>query len=274
MRRIALKIAYIGSNFHGYQRQPNYRTVEGELLRVFKETNIIEDTWTAHYSVAGRTDKGVHSTGNVISFITDEDIHINQLNGLLPDDIKIIGEARVPYGFKVRFPLTRTYTYIQPISPFEKKNLDITKMHVAMESFIGKHNFRNFSKRNEKNPNRKIIDVNLEVDEDVLIFTIVGESFLWNMVRKMVTSIMEVGYGKLDINDINELLKPKELRQFIRLQPAPANGLILSDMEYKNIKFKDSEYAKNKLVEFLKKEYMLHEQEKKADCRLIKILKK
>ena len=65
-----------------------------------------------------------------------------------------------------------------------------------------------------------------------------GESFLWNMVRKMVTSIMEVGYGKLDINDINELLKPKELRQFIRLQPAPANGLILSDMEYKNIKFK------------------------------------
>ena len=71
MRRVALKIAYIGSNFHGYQRQPNYRTVEGELLRVFKETNIIEDTWTAHYSVAGRTDKGVHSTGNVISFITD-----------------------------------------------------------------------------------------------------------------------------------------------------------------------------------------------------------
>ena len=64
------------------------------------------------------------------------------------------------------------------------------------------------------------------------------------MVRKMVTSIMEVGYGKLDINDINELLKPKELRQFIRLQPAPANGLILSDMEYKNIKFKDSKYAK------------------------------
>lgn len=47
MRRVALKIAYIGSNFHGYQRQPNYRTVEGELLRVFKETNIIEDTWTA-----------------------------------------------------------------------------------------------------------------------------------------------------------------------------------------------------------------------------------
>ena len=108
MRRVALKIAYIGTKFHGYQRQPNYRTVEGELLKVFKETNIIEDTWKAHYSVAGRTDKGVHSTGNVISFMTDEIIRLDYINGLLPKDIKIIGEAKVPYGFKVRFPLNRT----------------------------------------------------------------------------------------------------------------------------------------------------------------------
>ncbi len=186
MRRVALKIAYIGTNFHGYQRQPNYRTVEGELLKVFKETNIITDTWKAHYSVAGRTDKGVHSTGNVISFITDEDIYINKLNGLLPRDIKIIGEARVPYGFKVRFPLTRTYTYIQPIDPFKDKQLDIEKIKEAMQLFVGKHNFRNFSKRNEKNPNREIISVDLKCENNVLIFTIVGQSFLWNMVRKMV----------------------------------------------------------------------------------------
>ena len=80
MRRVALKIAYIGSKFHGYQRQPNYRTVEGELLKAFFEAGVIEDTWKAHYSVAGRTDKGVHSTGNVISFITDETIRINYFN--------------------------------------------------------------------------------------------------------------------------------------------------------------------------------------------------
>lgn len=274
MRRVALKIAYIGTNFHGYQRQPSYRTVEGELLKVFKELHIIEDTWKSHYSVAGRTDKGVHSTGNVISFITDKDIHINQINGLLPDDIKIIGEARVPYGFKVRFPLTRTYTYIQPLDPFQKEEIDIEKIKVAMQFFVGKHNFRNFSKRNEKNPNREIKSINLEVKDNVLIFTIIGQSFLWNMVRKMITALFLVGYGELEVDTIKKLLQPKELRQYIRLQAAPANGLILSDMHYKNIKFEDSEYAKDKFIDILKEEYKTCEQEKMADNKMIEILKK
>ena len=274
MRRVALKIAYIGTKFHGYQRQPNYRTVEGELLKVFKETNIIEDTWKAHYSVAGRTDKGVHSTGNIISFMTDEIIRLDYINGLLPKDIKIIGEAKVPYGFKVRFPLNRTYTYVQPFNPFEKKELNYDKMKEAMTYFIGEHNFRNFSKRHEKNPNRKIIDVNLEVEDNLMIFTVTGESFLWNMVRKMVTSIIRVGEGSLEVENINQLLQPIELRERIRLEPAPANGLILSGMEYKNIKFKDSEYAKSKLINVLKKEFMNNEQEKYADVKIIELLNK
>ncbi len=273
MRRVALKIAYIGSKFHGYQRQPDYRTVEGELLKSFFEAEIIEDTWKAHYSVAGRTDKGVHSTGNVISFITDEEIRLNYLNGLLPKDIKIIGEAKVPYGFKVRFPLSRTYTYVQPFNPFKNEELDFDKMNEAMKFFIGEHNFRNFSKRHEKNPNRKIFDMNMKVDENLMVFTVEGESFLWNMVRKMVTSLILVGKDELKIEDIEKLLQPIELRERIRLQPAPANGLILSDMNYKNIKFKDYEYPKNKLIEELQKQFMENEQEKYADAKIIDILR-
>lgn len=272
MRRVALKIAYIGTNFHGYQRQPNYRTVEGELLKAFYEAGVITDTWKAHYSVAGRTDKGVHSTGNVISFITDEEIRLNYLNGLLPKDVKIIGEARVPYGFKVRFPLSRTYTYVQPLTPFEESELNIEDMKIAMKSFNGEHNFRNFSKRNEKNPNRKIFDMDLSVEDNILIFKVVGESFLWNMVRKMVTSLMWIGQGKLEINDINRLLQPVDLRERIRLQPAPANGLILSDMDYKNIKFSECEYSKNKLVDELQKRYIYHNQEKLTNYKMMSIL--
>lgn len=272
MRRVALKIAYIGSKFHGYQRQPDYRTVEGELLEAFFEAGVIENTWKAHYSVAGRTDKGVHSTGNVISFITDEEIRLNYLNGLLPKDIKIIGEARVPYGFKVRFPLSRTYTYIQPFNPFENNDLDFDKMREAMTYFVGEHNFRNFSKRHEKNPNRKIFDVNMKVEDNAMIFKVVGESFLWNMVRKMVTSMILVGKGELELEDIEKLLQSVDLREVIRLQPAPANGLILSDLNYKNIKFREYEYPKNKLVEELKKQFMINEQEKYADAKLIDML--
>ena len=273
MRRVALKIAYIGTNFHGYQRQPDFRTVEGELLKTFFEAGVIDDTWNAHYSVAGRTDKGVHSTGNVISFITDKEIRINYLNGLLPKDVKIIGEAKVPYGFKVRFPLHRTYTYVQPFNPFEDVDYDFEKMKSAMKYFIGEHNFRNFSKRNEKNPNRKILDMNLKIENDVMTFKVVGESFLWNMVRKMVTSLLLVGKDELQIEDIEKLLQSTDLRETIRLQPAPANGLILSDMYYKNIKFKDCYYSKNKLVEELQRQFMNNKQEKYADAKLIEILK-
>ena len=270
MRRVALKIAYIGTDFHGYQRQPNYRTVEGEILKALKECELIEDTWTAHYSVAGRTDKGVHSTGNVISFITDGDVYINKINGLLPDDIKIIGQARVPYGFKVRFPEFRTYTYVQPIDSFE--NIDMDKIEKSLDYFIGEHNFRNFSKKNEKNPNREIYDMSVKKEGNILIFTVVGKSFLWNMVRKMITAILKIATGEFKVDIIEKLFQPVELRQEIRLTPAPANGLILSDMQYKNIKFEEYDYAKEKLIKVLYKQCLSYEQYKQADNVLIKLL--
>ena len=267
---MALKIAYIGTDFHGYQRQPTYRTVEGELIKALTECELIEDTWKAHYSVAGRTDKGVHSTGNVISFITDEDIYINKINGLLPDDIKIIGQARVPYGFKVRFPEYRTYTYVQPVDSFD--NLDYDRIEECIPLFIGEHNFRNFSKKNEKNPNREIYDMSVKREGNVLIFTVIGKSFLWNMVRKMITAILKIACGEFEVDVINELFEPEEKRQFIRLTPAPANGLILSNMQYKNIKFKDYDYAKEKLVKVLYEQCLSYEQHKQADNVLIKLL--
>lgn len=272
MRRVALKIAYNGTNFHGYQRQPNLRTVEGEILDVFKKTGIIEDTWKAHYSVAGRTDKGVHSTGNVISFITDEEIYINKINGLLPDDIKILGQARVPYSFKVRFPLDRTYTYIQPLYP-DYGDIDIDRINEAMKYFIGEHNFRNFSKRNEKNPIREIYDTNLEVKDNLLIFTVVGKSFLWNMVRKMITALLKIGMGTYEPSIIKTLLESDDIRQEIRLQPAPACGLILSDMNYKNIKFKDEGYGREKIIQSSQENIIMYEHLKQANCGLINLLK-
>jgi tRNA pseudouridine38-40 synthase len=85
---------------------------------------------------------------------------------------------------------------------------------------------------------------------------------------------MWIGQGKLELNDIKHLLKPIDLRERIRLQPAPANGLILSDMHYKNIKFTDCEYSKNKLIEELQKQYIFHNQEKMTDLKMMEILGK
>jgi tRNA pseudouridine38-40 synthase len=113
----------------------------------------------------------------------------------------------------------------------------------------------------------------MNVDENLMVFDVVGESFLWNMVRKMITSLILVGKDELEIEDIKKLLGTTDLRENIRLQPAPANGLILREMDYKNIIFKDNEYHKNKLIEELQKQFLINEQEKYADKKLIEILK-
>ena len=80
MRKVALKVAYIGTDFHGFQRQPDFKTVEGELIDALKNANLIDNPKDSGYAIAGRTDRGVHALGNVISFRTPEEVIINQIN--------------------------------------------------------------------------------------------------------------------------------------------------------------------------------------------------
>jgi len=150
--------------------------------------------------------------------------------------------------------------------------MDLNKIEKSLDYFIGEHNFRNFSKKNEKNPNREIYDMSVKKEGNILIFTVVGKSFLWNMVRKMITAILKIATGEFEVDIIEKLFQPVELRQEIRLTPAPANGLILSDMQYKNIKFKEYDYAKEKLIKVLYKQCLSYEQYKQADNVLIKLL--
>jgi tRNA pseudouridine38-40 synthase len=114
--------------------------------------------------------------------------------------------------------------------------------------------------------------MSVEKNGNNLIFTVVGKSFLWNMVRKMITAILKIARGEFEVEVINELFKPIEQRPYIRLTPAPAKGLILSDMQYKNIKFKEYDYAKEKLVKVLYEQCLSYEHYKQEDNVLIKLL--
>ena len=120
MKRTALKIAYVGTHFHGFQRQPNVRTVEEELIYHLRKLEYIDDLKDSRFRIAGRTDAGVHALGNVISFQSEKEVRINQINHSLPDDIQIIAQAPVRFGFKPRYAEMRWYRYIL----FEK-DLDI-----------------------------------------------------------------------------------------------------------------------------------------------------
>ena len=155
MKRTALKIGYIGTNFHGFQRQPNLRTVEEELIYHLRKLDYIDDLKKSRFRIAGRTDAGVHSLGNVISFQSEKEVRVNEINNSLPDDIQILASAPVRYAFKPRYAQMRQYRYML------FQDLDIDKLNECAEVFKGTHNFTNFTKRFQKTTTRTIDDINI-----------------------------------------------------------------------------------------------------------------
>lgn len=265
MKRTALKIAYIGTHFHGFQRQPNLRTVEEELIYHLRKLDYIDDLKASRFRIAGRTDAGVHSLGNVISFQSEKEVRVNQINNSLPDDIQIIAWAPVRFGFKPRYADMRWYRYIL----FED-DLDIDLLRKTAEVFKGTHNFTNFTKRKQKTTRRTIEEVVISqpiIDENErnknndfahlnktynpIFVDIYGESFLWNMVRKMIRVLLDVNYGKLTIEDLERLLNPKEGEPRAYIKVVEPENLILMDIEYDGIKFRYDDYACERFRRYL-----------------------
>lgn len=252
MRRVALKIAYLGTEYYGFQRQPGLTTVEGEILSALEEVGVVNNINNCGFQIAGRTDRGVHALGNVISFLTENRFILNQINDVLPRSIRILARTNVPPGFKARYAQKRHYRYLLVEPPFgESFNLqDIVE---ASNSFKGTHNFRNFSKRSERNPVRTIKDVEISKEKDFLRIDVVGESFLWNMVRKIVSVLLMVGEGEIKPEDIGEYFNPENE---LPIRPAPPEGLILMDVEYSEVKFRKDSYALNSFKSFLINEFI------------------
>lgn len=254
MIRVALKLAYLGTDFYGFQRQPDLRTVEGELLSALEEAGLIRNLGQSNYSIAGRTDRGVHALGNVVSFCTDKMPIINQLNDLLPQDMRILGAAQVPMGFKTRFANRRHYRYVIYNNPLER--FEIGKMKEAARLMEGTHNFLNFSKRNERNPIRKVESVIIKPQNQILMVDVVGQSFLWNMVRKMVAVLSKVGKGELEVEEVEKFFDPEYKTS---INPMPPESLFLKDVFYKNVQFKEDGYAKIRFLQTLNKELLDHQ---------------
>lgn len=268
MVKQAFKVAYIGTDFHGFQRQPDQPTVEGKLLEAFKKAGVMDDPVKSKYSIAGRTDKGVHAMGNVVTLKTESDATINQINFFLPPTIQIIGRTEVPNGFKPRYAESRHYKYVFFNDSYDV-DLDLTRMQGASKIFEGTHNFQNFSKRSERDPTRNIKELTVSQEGDITVFDVVGESFLWNMVRKMIQVITMVGKGKLEENDVEQLLNPDTPAS---ISPAPPEGLILMSINYKNIEFTDEAYAKNNFFKTLKEAYIKRRTIAAAEEEMFKIL--
>ncbi|NYT05744.1 MAG: tRNA pseudouridine(38-40) synthase TruA [Methanomicrobiales archaeon] len=225
MKRLAVRVAYFGDRFYGSQMQPDRRTVEGEFVAACRTLKLFDDWREANFSFAGRTDRGVHSRGQVAAFSTGEpDRAVAALNLVLPEDCWCTGWAEVPERFRPRYDArTRTYRYF-----FPERALDAGLMQEAAGRFVGEHDFSRFARVEDKNPLRRILSSRITATTGGIVYEVVGESFLWNMVRCMATALWAAGEGRLTPAEVDALL---ETPAGERIRAAPADGLVLWDVD-------------------------------------------
>lgn len=242
VRNIKLVIEYDGTEFCGWQRQPKVRTAEGELLKALKELLGFEPEIIA----AARTDSGVHAIGQVVNLSIISNLSTlelgNALNRLLPHDIRIISAEDVPLSFNARFDaVTRVYRYeiiTRPTSIwrryrwFVKWQLDIDLIKHSLNYLIGDHDFSGFTCSDEdRSPWITLKEAKLvEIDPDSIGLIFSANRFLRKMVRIITGTLVEVGRGRLNPEDVYEILVNRDRR---RAGPAaPPHGLYLVRVDY------------------------------------------
>ncbi|HYL86291.1 MAG TPA: tRNA pseudouridine(38-40) synthase TruA [Candidatus Angelobacter sp.] len=252
MRYFKLTIAYDGTDFHGWQIQANKPTIQGEIVQVLEQ--LTQERVILHG--AGRTDAGVHALGQVASFRTSSALSAEEfqraLNALLPVTIRIVAAEEVGPDFNARWSSCgKTYRYrlyrgkvVPPMLwryvlhyPFP---LDEDAMRDAAARFVGTHDFTSFAASTgsedddkERSMEREIYSTELErsPDNEELVFTIKGRSFLRYMVRKMVGTLLDVGRGRLTPADIDRLY---ELKDRSKSGPTvPPQGLVMVEVQHK-----------------------------------------
>ena len=244
MKRVKLVVAYDGTNYHGWQVQDNGITIEEVLNRTISEL-VQEDIKVIG---ASRTDAGVHACGNVAVFDTESRIPGDKfsfaLNQRLPDDIRIQDSCEVDADFHPRYADTvKTYEYNILNRRFELPSkrlyaafcyypMDIERMNQAAAYLVGEHDFKSFCSAGAQVQTtvRTIYAVNVTKEDDMVHIRITGNGFLYNMVRIIAGTLMQVGTGLMEPEQVKEIL---EARDRSKAGPtAVAKGLTLVEIRY------------------------------------------
>lgn len=244
MKNYKFIIEYDGSRYYGWQRQPDQVTVQGKMenvlsLMVGKELEIIG---------AGRTDAGVHARGMVANANFETEMTCEEIreyfNRYLPDDIAVLEVREASPRFHARYnAIGKTYCYtcfdgdVKPV--FDRKYYtrldekpDVEKMLEAAEVLKGEHDFRNFcmNPRMKKSTVRNVDRIDIERDCGYIRFTFHGNGFLQNMVRILVGTLIEVGCGRMTVEQVKAVLDNPERQK--AGPTAPAQGLCMMKVDY------------------------------------------
>ena len=245
MRNIKLTIEYDGKEFNGWQKQPNKLNIQGNIEQAIKNVTGEEVDLTA----SGRTDAGVHAYGQVANFKTNSNIPIEKipiaLNTNLKKSIRIISAEEVDERFHSRLTCKRkTYRYVINNSEFASaiyrnlethipQKLNVEKMKEAVKYFEGEHDFKAFkaSGTSSKSSVRTIYKAEVyEMPNNRIYIEITGNGFLYNMVRIIAGTLVEVGLEKIKPQEIKEIIDSKDRKRAGKT--LPPNGLYLLKVEY------------------------------------------
>ena len=239
--RFFIELSYKGTNYHGWQVQPNANTVQAEIN---KALSLILNA-KIEVVGAGRTDAGVHAKQMFAHFDFDVQFDfmttIIKLNSFLPNDIVVRSFYKVKGEASSRFDaLSRIYNYniIQRKSPFKTtayfvhKVLDEEKMNLACQYLLGKQDFTSFSKSNTQTftNNCNVMMASWQWQDGELVFNIKADRFLRNMVRAVVGTLLEVGVGKINPEQVKKIIAQHD--RSMAGTSVPANALFLSEIEY------------------------------------------
>lgn len=219
--RVAVRFAYDGTKFESFARQPDRRTVEGELLAALSRADVIGDARAARYGVASRTDRGVSAWGNVFAVTTETDPRALVHRVDVPEGLWLLGAAAVDDDFSPRSEaLERTYRY----QLLEYADLEWSAMREAAREFVGLHDFRNFCRREPGIvTRRRIRSVFVRGARVGASVRFVAPNFLWEQVRRMVHALLDVGIGKRTAESIKRQLGSGGTVE----PPAPPEPLVL-----------------------------------------------
>ncbi len=242
VRNIRLHLEYDGTDYVGWQRQENGRSIQGELERVLGQI------LGGHVDVigAGRTDAGVHARGQVANFRTTSDISPDAvkggLNGLLPDDIVILAAMEVPLEFHARFSArARRYSYristvpealMRRYSWHLRYDLDLALMLQVAQAVLGRHEFTSFCKTASEADHHwcTVTASSWSADGAALIYSITADRFLHGMVRALVGTMVDIGRGYTPADRFVPILEKQE--RSAAGMAAPARGLVLEEVVY------------------------------------------
>lgn len=244
--RYCAKIAYDGTNFYGFQRQKEERTIQGELEKTLYRLN---GRKKVHVHGSGRTDAGVHALGQVIHFdlakARDEEKLRFALDTQSPDDIAILEVKAVASDFHCRYhPHEKVYRYrvdrSKARNPFKRHyaahfpyELNIATMQEAAKVLEGTHDFTSFCATGSSVEDKVRTIYKIDIEEDIIanevIFTFYGNGFLYKMVRLLTGTLLRLGNGRLE-EEVATILARKDQQQV--LWAAPPEGLYLAEVKY------------------------------------------